>query len=104
VAVLILIPGENFDIKIGEQTIKAPASHWVVAAGFDDRTQTLYYYDPYEKGEQEMSYDDFLKVWSTEPRDYMEKDFNLLMLTYGFIATKTIAFCNQADGRARMAL
>jgi hypothetical protein len=94
VAALIAIPGSYFKIKLGQQTIKAPASHWVVVSGFNDIKKTIYYYDPLKEGEQQKRYDDFLKVWATKPEDYMEEKFDPLLLTYGFIATRTIAFCN----------
>ncbi len=94
VAALVAIPDSTYTIKIADQKIKAPATHWVVISGFNDATKSLQYYDPLKKGVQRVSYDDFMKVWATSPEEFAGGALNPLLLTYGFMATRTVAFCN----------
>lgn len=93
VAALVAIPGSSFAVRIGERTIKAPATHWVTVSGFDDPTQTISYYDPLKEGVQKAPYEEFNKVWNTRPEDFAGGKFDPLLLAYGMIASRTIAFC-----------
>ncbi len=94
VAALVMLPGKSLRVNVAGHKIKAPATHWVTVSGFDDRLKKIYYYDPMKTGVQQSSYDDFLEVWAARPGQFQGKGFNPLLLSYGFIASRTIAFCN----------
>jgi uncharacterized protein YvpB len=94
VAALIAMKGNTFKVKLGDKRLEVPATHWVAVSGFDDARKIIYYYDPLKEGEQQESYDKFLEVWDTQAEDYVGKNYDPLLLTYGFIASRTIGFCN----------
>ena len=91
---MIAIKGNTFKVKLGDKRLEVPATHWVAVSGFDDARKIIYYYDPLKEGEQQESYDKFLEVWDTQAEDYVGKNYDPLLHTYGFIASRTIGFCN----------
>ncbi len=94
VAVLILIKGSTFKVDIGPRKVKVPATHWVTVSGFNDKKKTVYYYDPYEEKEQQMGYDKFLELWAFDPKEFAQDGLDPIVLAYGFLASRTIGFCN----------
>ena len=94
VAALIDIPGKHFSVTVGGIKLKAPATHWVVISGFDDRKKTVYYYDPLKEGEQQDTYNSFMQVWSEKKTAQGGRKIDPLLMTYGFVTMRTIAFCN----------